>query len=161
VAPLPPLLLLLLLLLAPLHEPLAARCRLMSLHVQVAQCHDSAWMIPASERRLLQAVQYACNCAVVQEVAPSCFSLLHTIADVLSEWSAAVSRAVEQLQLSDDKQLCCQLVEKASDLHLSGIWLPAAACDLLRCMREQFLYWAVDKRQLLNTLGQLTQQVLI
>lgn len=88
-----------------------------------------------------------------------CCNLLHTIADVLSEWSAAVSRAVEQLQRLDDAQLCCQLVDEASELHLSGIWLPAAACDLLRCMREQFLYWAVDKRQLLNTLGQLTRKV--
>jgi hypothetical protein len=125
---------------------------------RVSILHDCVWPLKAFAA-LLQATKRACTGALVQEVAPTCFSLLHTIADGLSQCSAAVSRAVEQLQRSDDEQLSVQLVNKASELRHCGFWLPAAACDLLHCMRERFVYWAVDTRQLLITLGHLVQRV--
>jgi hypothetical protein len=53
-------------------------------------------------------------------------------------------------------------MDAISELHERSIWLPAAAGSLLLLMREHPLYAQVeDKRQLLDTLGQLLQEVLL
>ena len=73
----------------------------------------------------------------------------------LSDCSAAVGSAVQQQQ-QPAKRLAA-----ASELHERSIWLPAAGGSLLLLMREHPLYSRIaDTRQLLDTLGQLLQEVL-
>ena len=52
------------------------------------------------------------------------------------------------------------MLELASELHETSKWLPAATDDLLLCIREHKIYEMLDKRWLLDTLGQLLEQVL-
>ena len=67
----------------------------------------------------------------------------------------------QQQQLAGDKQQPANLADAISELHERSLWLPAAAGSLLLLMQEHPLYAQVDdKRQLLDTLGQLLQEVL-
>ena len=83
--------------------------------------------------------------------------------DALSDWSAAAESAAQQQQhqLPGNKRQPADLADTISELHERSIWLPAAAGSLLLLMREHPLYAQVDdKQQLLDTLGQLLQEVL-
>ena len=63
-------------------------------------------------------------------------------------------------QCSQQQQQPAKQLAAASELHERSIWLPAAVGSLLLLMREHPLYSRIaDTRQLLDTLGQLLQEV--
>jgi hypothetical protein len=100
---------------------------------------------------------------ISQNLASWCCELLGAIADALSDWSAAVGRAGQQLQqqLRCSTQQPAEPLGTASDLHETGIWLPAAASNLLA--RLQLLLYsgsAVDELQLHGVLAILLRKVL-
>ena len=94
----------------------------------------------------------------LQTIGSDCIELLHAITSALSDWSASVSRAMQQQRWGNKKQRN-QLLDTVSELRETGIWLPAAAGNLLSCMREYKLYDMADGQQLLYSLGQLLRRV--
>ena len=101
----------------------------------------------------------------MMQVTETCMELLHTIADALAEWSAAVSEAAQEQQQADGQRLPVQLVNTASEHELKQLreskdWLPALAAHLLHCMQRHRLDSICDEQELLDTLGQLIPRVL-
>ena len=83
--------------------------------------------------------------------------VLLALADALSAWSAAVSRAAYHSTCSTQQDAA--LRGTASELAKSGYWLLLAAGSQLLSMRTTRLCNVVDERQLLDTLGRLVVRV--
>jgi hypothetical protein len=98
-----------------------------------------------------------------QGLAEDCIEVLRATVDKLSDWSAAVERAIQQQQqqLTPGTQQHAQQRSTVCELQETRLWLLLAAASLLHNMWCHKLLCSLhDKRQLLDALGQLARQVL-
>ena len=97
----------------------------------------------------------------LQKIAEDLFELLRTVVGAFAQWSADVSSkaADHQQQPASTRQQHDQALKTRAELLETGIWLPVTAQSVLRSRLVHRLWSMVDERQLLDTLGQLLEQV--